>query len=56
MARPAVGPAFSLRWPQDLIDRVKVACKEDGMSRAEISRVAMEEYLARRARRRKTTG
>lgn len=43
--RPEVGPAFSLRFPQDLIDKVDAAAMNDCISRAElIRRIVTEKF------------
>jgi hypothetical protein len=44
--RPEIGPAFSLRFPADLLARTDERAKEEGISRAEYVRRAVEASLA----------
>lgn len=40
--RPEVGPAFSVRFPQELLDAVDEQAKAHGVSRAQMLRVYAE--------------
>jgi hypothetical protein len=54
VGRPEIGPAFSLRFPPDLLAEVDAAAEADGLSRAECIRRAARDYLAVRALNRAT--
>jgi len=45
--RPEVGPAFSVKFPPDLLAKVDEAARADGVSRAEWLRRAAHHQLAR---------
>lgn len=43
--RPEIGPAFSLRFPADLLAAVDAAARTDGISRAELIRRVVSAHL-----------
>lgn len=45
--RPEIGPAFSLRFPTDMLERLDARAKDAGTSRAAMIRRAVEEMLSR---------